>query len=451
MAYSAQISPKGLMTEGPILKKIIIFSVPLVIGNLLQQLYNIVDAMVVGHFVGDYALAAVGASFHIIFMLIGFLIGLTTGSGIIVSQFYGALNTEKLQQTVHTAFALSLIMGVVFSLLGFLLSPTILNIIDTPAEVFADSSLYLRITFIGILPILIYNMGASILRSVGDSKTPIYYLAVAVAINIILDVVFVAILKFGVAGVAIATFIAQTVAAILTIRKLCRVDADYRLNLRAIALSKGITGQILKVSLPNGLQQTIIGLSGVVIQSFVNANGPLVMAAFNAHSRIDGLIFLPIMSFSLAITVFCGQNIGAHKIDRFHKAVKYSVWLGIGYALITGALYIIFSAPLLGMFTTDAQVVAYGQQFIIGMVPYYFLFGLIFILNGAINGTGHTFITMVIAVSNYCILRVIILYFAQDYFDGIDLISFGYVVTWSTSVIAILITYFKGSWRKCLV
>ena len=311
-----QKTKQVIMTEGVIWKQLLAFSMPLLVGNLFQQLYNTVDSIVVGNFIGSEALAAVGSSNSLINLIIGMFMGIATGAGVIISQYYGAKDEQKLHWAVHTCMALSLIGGALLIVLGVLLSPLILRLMGTPEEVMPNSVAYLRIFFCGSLFNLVYNMGAGVLRAVGDSRRPLYYLCVSSVVNIILDMVFVVVFRMGTAGVGYATVIAQAVSSVLTVRALMKTEDSYRLVPSRIRIDRRMMKRILKLGIPSGIQQSIISLSNVIVQANINGYGAAAMAGYGAYSKVDGFAMLPLQSFCMASTTFTGQNIGAKKARR---------------------------------------------------------------------------------------------------------------------------------------
>lgn len=325
-----QKTKQVIMTEGVIWKQLLAFSMPLLVGNLFQQLYNTVDSIVVGNFIGSEALAAVGSSNSLINLIIGMFMGIATGAGVIISQYYGAKDDQKLHWAVHTCMALSLIGGTLLIVLGVLLSPLILKWMGTPEEVMPNSVAYLRIFFCGSLFNLVYNMGAGVLRAVGDSRRPLYYLCVSSVVNIILDMVFVVVFHMGTAGVGYATVIAQAVSSVLTVRTLMKTEDSYRLVPSEIRIDRRMMKRILKLGIPSGIQQSIISLSNVIVQANINGFGAAAMAGYGAYSKVDGFAMLPLQSFCMASTTFTGQNIGAKKAKR----VKDGMFQGIAISLI---------------------------------------------------------------------------------------------------------------------
>lgn len=436
------------MTEGIIWKQLLLFSLPLLIGNLFQQLYNMVDSIVVGNFIGGSALAAVGAGSAVINLLIGLFMGLTTGAGVVIAQFYGARDKEKVHQAVHTSAAFILIFGLVLTILGLVLCEPILSWIRTPANVFDQAALYLRIYFLGMLPLMVYNMAAGVLRSIGNSKSPLYYLAFACLLNIVLDILFVAVVGMNVEGVAIATVLAETLAAILATRKLLKTREMYRFIPRCIRIYPDRLRRILIVGIPTGLQQMIISLSNLVVQSHINGFGSDAMAGWNAYSKVDGIMILPVMSFGLAITTFTGQNVGASRADRVHHGVKSCLKMSCGFTVCATILVMIFCPLIIQIFTKEAPVIDYGIRMLRSMIPTYFLLAIMQILAGAISGSGHSLPTMIIMVGNLCGIRILWLTLAGNFIQSLWLVYLSYIITWITGTLCLIVYYYKGGWKK---
>lgn len=438
---------KGLMTEGVIYKQLLLFAFPLILGNLFQQLYNMVDSIVVGNFIGGNALAAVGAGSSIINLLIGLFMGLTTGAGVVISQFFGASDPEKVRQTVHTAAAFTLIFGALLSVIGFFMADHILMWTDIPPAVFDRASLYLRIFFSGMIFLAIYNMGAAILRAVGDSKTPLYYLGIACLINIVLDITFVVGFGMDVEGVAIATLIAQAAAAAMVVVKMLRCRESYGLHIKEIKLHASRLKRILFVGVPTGVQQMIISLSNVVVQTYINGFGPDAMAGWSAYSKLDGIMLLPILSFGLAMTTFTGQNIGAKRLDRIQKGSHSCLLMSGSFAITCTVVIYIFGGSILKIFSSEPNVLAYGVHMLRGMIPFYFLICIIQIYSGVISGAGKSFASMLIMVSNMCVLRVFVLWFLSTRIEGVTFVFLAYIISWFTCAAGLFLYYLKGNWR----
>ena len=341
------------LIHGKIWKAILWFSIPMLVGNLFQQLYNTVDSYVVGNFVSSGALAAVGQSTPIINTLVGFFTGLATGAGVVTAQYFGGNHLNKMKKAIHTSIALTLILCVLFTILGIGLSRQILILIGSPDSVMTPAALYLRIYFGGISFVCIYNMGSGILRAVGDSKTPLYYLIIASIINIILDFVFVLNFHMGVAGAGWATFIAQGISALLVIIKLVFSREIYKVEIKEISIDKPILKKIIEIGIPTALQQSIVSFSNVIVQSYINTFGANAVAGYTSYVKIDGFLQLPIQSFAMAITTFTGQNIGAHAIDRVKKGLRTTMAMTFGVTTIGVILIYVFGEQLVGIFSSD--------------------------------------------------------------------------------------------------
>lgn len=437
-----------LMTEGTIWKKILFFSIPLILGNLLQQLYNTVDMIIVGRFVGSNALAAVGSSGSFVMLLVSFCMGTSAGAGVVIAQYYGAENKKGVQEAVHTTLALGLILGAVLTVVGIVISPTILVWMGTPDKVLYDAVLYLRIYFVGLIPGVIYNMSAGILNAVGNSRRSLVYLACASMTNIVLDLVFVAGLKLGVAGVAIATDLSQLVSCILIVGYLVKVQDMYKVTLRNIRCHRHMAKRIITIGLPTGIQNMVISFSNVLIQSGINGFGEMAMAGSAAYMKIDGFNILPVMSLSMAATTFTGQNVGAGKIDRVKKGMWVTLGMVIAYTILSGVLILSFIRPILGIFTEDAQVIAYGTLEAQYFCPFYFLLGIMHQLAGTVRGTGKTIPPMAVILFSLCIFRVLWMQLAMPHFETIRGIFVAYPISWGIGAVLMAIYTWKGQWLK---
>lgn len=435
-----------LMTEGVIWKQLIAFSIPLLIGNLFQQLYNTVDSIVVGQFIGKEALAAVGSSSPVINLIIGMFMGIAVGSGVIISQYYGAKSADKIGWAVHTSIALSIIGGLGLSVLGVLSSPLILKLMKTPASVLDSSVLYFRIYFMGALFNLLYNMGAGVLQAVGDSKRPLKYLCVASVTNIVLDLLFVVVFDMNVDGVAYATVIAQFVSAALVLRALMTTDDIYRLELKKIRIDRRMMKRILRLGIPSGIQQSIISFSNVIVQAKINVFGAVPMAGFGAYNKVDGFVVLPTQSFCMAATTFTGQNIGACQFDRVKKGVKQGIFISLTVSAAISVLLFLVGKNVLEIFSTDSGVIHYGQLTLFVMVPFYCVLSIHQILMGAMRGAGRSMQSMIISVGNMCVLRMIYISIVVPLFNNYQAVIWCYPITWITTVLMDLIYMKWGKW-----
>lgn len=437
-----------LMTSGTIWKEILLFSIPLILGNLFQQLYNIVDSIIVGNVVGSSALAAVGASGAIIPLLVGFCIGASAGAGVVTSQYYGARDDEGVRKAVHTTIAISIAAGAILSIIGVLTAPLILDIMGTPEEVFDQASDYLRVFFAGIIFSVIYNMSAGILNAVGNSRRSLIYLIIAAVSNIFLDILFVAVFKMGVVGAAIATDISQLISCIFILRFMRRSKESYRIRLRDVRFYDNLLEKIVKIGLPTGVQNIVISLSNVVVQSGVNSFGATVMASYAAFNKIDGFILLPILSMSMAATTFAGQNYGAREFDRVHKGMKVSIGMGAVYAVVAGALMLIFAPYIIRIFTGEQAVIDYGIYMMKYMYPFYWIIAIFHIATGTIRGVGKTLQAMVMSICSLCAVRILWIWGSFQFAHKLYLLLLGYPITWVIGAIMMLIYIKKGKWLE---
>ena len=437
-----------LMTEGSIWKNILLFSVPLILGNLLQQLYNTADSIIVGNFVGSNALAAVGSSGSPIFLLIGFSQGIAVGAGVVVAQYLGAKDRKEAQEAVHTSLALAAILGLILTVGGILISRSLLVAMDTPAEVLEDAVTYMQIYFGGVLFSVVYNMAAGILNAAGNSQRSLLYLGIASGTNILLDLVLIAGLKMGVAGAAIATDVSQLVSCVLSLGFLMRVNDDYRVTAKEIKVHKKMAARIIKVGLPTGIQNMVISLSNILVQAGVNGYGAAAMAGFAAYMKVDGFNILPIMSFSMAATTFVGQNFGAGKIDRVKKGTFVTLGMCIVYTILTGILLLVFQDSIMHLFTGDETVIAYGKICMLYFCPFYWMLGILQGLAGTVRGTGKSVPPMVVLLISLCLFRIVWIQFALPLFAGIEGVLLVYPVSWAVGAVLMVLYAWKGKWMQ---
>lgn len=436
------------MTEGSIGKSLLLFSIPLLIGNLFQQLYNTVDSIIVGNLVGTEALAAVGSSNSLINLIVGLFMGIATGAGVIISQYYGAKKKDKMFWAVHTSIALSIWGGAALIILGILLSPWILEMMGTPDNVMPNSVLYLRIFFCGSIFNVVYNMGAGILRAVGDSKRPLYYLCIASVVNIVLDLLFVAVFQMAITGAALATIIAQAVSAALVLYALMKDNDIYQLHLNKIRIDMKMTGRILRMGIPTGLQSAIISLSNVIVQANINRFGENAMAGCSSYMKIDGFVILPIMSFGMAAMTFVGQNIGAGKLDRVKKCIKSGLLLSEIYTITISIVLFFTGKYILAIFTPDTDVIACGITMLTALVPFYWMLTITQYLAGVFRGAGKAMMTMILLVGNMVGVRMLWVNIMTPIFPKLTTVLLGYGVSWITATICTLIYLWKGNWLK---
>lgn len=434
------------MTEGVIWKEILLFSIPLLLGNLFQQLYNAVDSVVVGNYIGAQALAAVGSSAPVINLLVSFFMGLAVGAGVIISRYFGARKKEELHIAVHTSLALTFAAGLVMTLIGVLISPYVLQWVGTPSDVMESSVLYLRIYFLGILSVMVYNMGSGILRAVGDSRNPLYFLIVSSVTNIILDMLFVIVFHMGIAGVGWATLIAQTISAVLTMLLLMRTKEEYQVKLKHIRFHKHMLYEIVRLGLPSGLQNAIVSFSNVIVQSNINAFGSLAMAGCGSYTKIDGFAILPVMSYSMALTTFTGQNMGAKKYDRVKQGAKTGILMSVITIVCISALLLILGPNVLAIFSSDPIVINYGLYMMHVLAPGYIFLAISHAFNGIIRGAGITTVPMIVMVTCWCGLRMAWILTSVPLFHDIGVVFMGWPLTWIASALWLFLYYRKGSW-----
>ena len=435
-----------LMTQGNIWKLLITFSIPLIIGNLLQQMYNTADSIIVGNFVGSNGLAAVGSGTALINLIIAFAQGAAVGAGVVVSQYIGADKKDKIKISVHTSICISIILGLILSLLGIFASPSLLIMMKTPKVVLKSSILYLQIYCGGLIFNVIYNMATGILNAAGNSKKPLVYLAIASFTNIILDLLFIKIFNLGVMGAAIATDISQAISCILAIGYLLKVKSDYKLYIKDLKINKETAVKIIKIGLPTAIQNMVISFSNVLVQSSVNAYGATAMAGYAAYLKIDGFNILPVLSISMAVTTFTGQNVGANRLDRVKKGMYSSLIMVLVYTVFIGAVLLILSHQVLGLFTHSAQVIMYGQLAMKYFCPYYFLLGILNVLAGTVRGAGKGIPPMIILLFSMCIFRILWIKIALPFYSSIDGVFILYPISWLVGAI-LMIFYTKfGKW-----
>lgn len=437
------------ITEGVIWQQLLLFFFPILFGTLFQQLYNAADAMIVGRFVGKEALSAVGGGTGtVIQLLVGFFVGLSSGATVIISQYYGAKREEMVGYAVHTAIAFSLIAGFVMMAGGIAAAPVILRAMDTPEDVLDLAVLYIRIYFAGIIGNLIYNMGSGILRAVGDSKRPLYFLIASCMSNIVLDILFVIGLKMGVAGAALATILSQLLSAVLVIVVMMRTKDMHRLEMKKIRMDGRMFGRIIRIGLPAGLQSVMYSFSNIVIQTAVNSLGTDTVAAWTAYSKIDSVFWMIINAFGISVTTFVGQNYGAGKKDRVRKGIRSCMGMSFVATFIISLILYFLGVHVYKLFTTDANVVQIGADMMRYLVPVYFTYVAIEILSGSLRGVGDSWIPMLISCVGICVLRVVWIFLAVPVRPDIYNIMFSYPLTWVVTSILYIAYYLLFSRLK---
>ena len=439
-----------LMTEGSIFKNLLFFAAPLILGNLLQQMYNAVDSIIVGNYVGSNALAAVGAGASLIYLLIAFSQGASVGAGVIVSQYLGAKDKDSVHKAVHTALMISIILGLMLTVSGILFSRKLLIMMNTPAEILNDAACYLRIYSYGLIFNVVYNMAAGIMNAAGNSRRSLMYLAAAAVTNIFMDLLLIAGLKIGVAGAAIATNFSQAVSCILALWFLFRVPADYRISLKSLRIHKSMALRIIQIGLPTGIQNMVISFSNILIQASINQYGATAVAGFSAYLKIDGFNILPVLSISMAITTFIGQNYGAGKYDRMKKGMWVTLMMGVVYTVLTGILLLTFSEPIMRLFSKDPGVIAYGQTAMKYFCPFYWILAILHSLAGTVRGTGKSVPPMVVLLLSLCLFRILWIQFVLPYYPSIEGIFVLYPVSWLVGAVLMILYAWKGNWIKSL-
>ena len=418
------------MTQGDITRHIITFAIPLLVGNIFQQLYNTVDTWVVGRFVSNEAYAAVGTIGPVINMLIGFFMGLSSGAGVVISQYYGAKRHEDVQKAVHTAIVMTLILGVAFTVIGLAITPFMLQLMKTPENVLPQSTAYLTIYFSGILGLMLYNIGSGILRAVGDSQRPFYFLVVCAILNTVLDLVFVLGFNMGVEGVALATVIAQCVSAVLVLLTLLRTNECIKLRLSALRIHWGILGKIFRVGIPAAVQMAITAFSNIFVQSYINYFGDYCMSGWTTYAKVDQLLFLPMQSIALASTTFVGQNLGCNQVERARKGVTQSLILAISSTVVLMIPVLIFAPEIVAFFNSEPQVVEYGALLLRWITPFYVLCCFNQIYSGALRGAGNSRAPMIIMLASFVAFRQVYLFCMSQICNEIIPIAMSYPAGW---------------------
>ena len=435
---------RNQITEGVIWKQLLIFFFPIMIGTFFQQIYNTADSIVVGRFVGKEALAAVGGSVNqIVNLVVEVFVGLTSGASVIAAQFYGAKDRKNLNKTLHTSYAFGITIGCIVGVLGFFLTDTVLTLMKTPQELMADSRIYLHIYFCGMVFNIIYNMGASILRAVGDSKRPLYVLMVTCGLNIVLDIILVVVCRLGVMGVALATVSCQGISSALVTVLLMKENPLFQLKLREIRFYGASLKSVLRIGIPAALEATMYTIANLIIQVFVNELGTDTVAAWGTFAKIDAVYWMVVNAFAISITTFVGQNYGAGKVKRMRKSV--GICLGMAYAgafLVSGVLYAL-AAPLYRLFTTDAKVVQIGVDMMHFLLPSYFLYVAIGILSGALRGAGRVLVPMLLTCGGVCFFRIVWMFSVFPGYPGINTIMLSYPVSWGITAVLFIIYYIR--------
>lgn len=436
------------ITEGSILRSLLAFFFPILLGTFFQQLYNTADAVIVGNYVGKQALAAVGGTTsNLIGFLVNLFVGLSSGTTVVVAQYYGARKYEDVSRSVHTAIALSIAAAVIITVLGIAVSYPALKAMGTPDDVMDYALTYLRIYFLGSIASFLYNMGSGILRAMGDSKRPLYFLIVACLTNIVLDFVFVVWFRWGVTGVAVGTVLSQVLSAVLILQALIKNDIC-PFSFRRMRFYGDVLKSIIRIGLPAGIQSDMYAISNIMIQASINSFGTNTVAAWAAFGKMDSFYWMVSSAFGIAITTFVGQNFGAQKYERVHKGTKLCLALAFGAAFFFSIVFCLLRLPLLSLFTNDGDVLQIGAGVVLQMVPFYFLFVCIEILSGSIRGTGDSLIPMLLTCGGVCVLRVVWIFAVFPLHRTLGNIVLSYPVTWVITSVLFVIYYLKGGWMK---
>lgn len=431
------------ITEGVIWKQILLFFFPIMLGTLFQQLYNTADAIVVGRFVGKEALACVGGSSgQLINLVVGFFVGLASGATVIIARYFGARNERDLNHTLHTAAALSIVGSIIITILGIALTPFMLRLMHTPENLIAGSAMYLRIYFGGIFFVFVYNVGSAILRAVGDSKRPLYYLIVCCFINIFLDILLVMGFDMGVMGAAVATLISQAVSAVLVVRALMTPGEMYQLVPRQIRFHKFLLLSIVTIGLPAGIQSVMYNISNIIIQTSLNHLGTDTMAAYTAFGKMDSIYWMISGAFSIAITTFVGQNYGAGKFSRMRRSVFVCLFMDFIASILVSALFLFCGSYIFRLFTQDPEVIKVGMKIMQVIAPSYVLFIFIEILSSALRGIGDVFVPMIMTCGGVCLLRIFWIFVIVPHYPGIQSILMSYPISWALTAVLFIIYYY---------
>ena len=434
------------LTEGKIWKKMLLFALPVFLGNVFQLFYNTFDSWCVGNFIGNDALAAVSSSGSLIYMMVSFFNGIALGAGVVVARYFGAKEYTEMRQAIHTDVAFGLVAGVVLTVVGVTFTPVILRWMGTPEDVLPQSIIYFRYYFCGAIFTVMYNIFVGILHAVGDSRHPLYYLIISSAVNVALDLLFVAVFHMGVGSAAIATTISQGISALLCCRRLVKYETPYQLKWREIRFHGKSMGEIVRYGLPSGIQNSVIAIANLVVQSNINSFGKEAMAGCGAYSKLEGFAFLPITCFSQALSTFVGQNLGAKKYDRVYKGVGFGLICGSALTEVVGIVFWLAAPWLIAFFNDDPVVVDYGTRHMRIICLFFFLLAFSNCVAGVLRGAGKATVPMVTMLSCWCLLRVTYITVAMQYANKLETISWAYPITWTCSSLVFLVYFLKADW-----
>ena len=424
----------------------LLFALPVFLGNVFQQLYNAFDAWCVGNYIGDDALAAVSSSGSLIFMMVSFFNGVSMGAGVVIARAFGAKDYKNMGKAIHTAIAFGLVTGALLTVAGVAFTPIILQWMGTPAEVLPQSILYFRFYFCGAIFTVMYNIFVGILHAVGDSKHPLYYLIFSALMNVILDMLFVAVLGLGVGAAAVATTISQGISAVLCLVHLVRVDAPYRVKLKEVRFDRKSLGDIVRYGLPSGVQNSVIALANVFVQSNINSFGKAAMAGCGSYSKLEGFAFLPVTCFTQALSTFVGQNLGAGKHERVKKGVGFGIACSCIMAELVGILSYVFAPQLIGFFSDSQEAIHYGVRHMQTICLFYCLLAFSHCIAGIMRGAGKATVPMFTMLACWCLFRVTYITVAVKVVNELTTVSWAYPITWTLSSIIFLIYFLKADW-----
>lgn len=434
------------LTEGPIGQQMIRFAMPIFLGNLFQQLYNTADTLIVGNLLGSQALAAVSSSGSLIFLLIGLFNGIGAGAGVVIARFFGAQDEDRLSKSIHTTLAIALVSALLMTAGGVLLSPQILVWMDTPKEVMPEAVSYLQVYFAGAIGMVMYTSCMGIMQALGDSRHPLWYLIFSSILNVVLDVVFIAVFDGGVGSAALATILSQLISVILCMRRLMRQKGAARVRLRKIGFDREMTALILRYGLPSGLQNSVIAIANVVVQSHINAFGEMAMAGSGAYTRVEGFAFLPVTSFTMALTTFVSQNLGAKEYGRARKGARYGMLCSMGIAEFIGVVMFVFAPVILRAFTDEQVAIDYGVEKARICALFYCLLAYSHCVSAVLRGAGHSVAPMVVMLVVWCFIRMSILWIFVPILQTIAIVNWVYPITWSISSAILLVYYLAVDW-----
>ena len=435
------------LTKGSIVKGIIQFAIPLFLGQLLQQFYNMADAWVVGNYADNDAFAAVSSGGSLTFLIIGFFNGIAIGGGVIISRYFGAKDKEMVQKSIHTNFLFGILASVLATASGLAFIPGLLQFMKTPDSVMPHSLIYFRIYFAGVSTVILYNICMSIMRALGDSLHPLYYLILSSLVNVALDLIFVAGFHWGVSGAALATVIAQGLSVILCLVRMCREkDETTKLDFRKLHFHKDVMLEVIRQGLPTGIQNAVISVGNIVIQSNINAFGAYAISGHGAYGKIEGFVFLPIMSMSMVLPTFISQNLGAKEYKRAKKGAAFGVLSGMILAELIGVVFYLWAPYALRFFVDSEEAVAYGTIHSRVVAPFFFLLAFSHCAAGVMRGCGKAFVPMITMLLFWCGVRIVYVTMAVEVFPVFQTISWAYPLTWSLSSLTFLIALFKLDW-----